>query len=131
MSKSEKLILSILGIVRSDIRPISLCVETMADLLFAQHVQISSVRITRHIYPAVALRLGKKPSTVSRSAERLANLCMEAISRQNRAAAFFGRPLYDMPSTTELLFYLAFLLHFGKPFFSVLDDPDDLDSFIL
>ena len=35
MSKSEKLILSILGIVRSDIRPISLCVETMADLLFA------------------------------------------------------------------------------------------------
>ena len=128
MSKSEKLIWSILGIGRSDVRPLIYCVETMADLLFSKHVQISSVRITKHIYPAVARRLGKNPATVSRSAERLTNLCLEAIFRQNRVFEFFGRPLHDMPSTSELLFYLAFLLHFDKPFFSVLEDADDLDS---
>ncbi len=127
MSKSEKLILSILGIVRSDVRPIAYAVETMADLLFIRCVPMSSIRVTKHIYPVVAQRLRKRTAAVSRSAERLANLCLDAISRQDRVFEFFGRPLYDMPSTSEFLFYLAFLLHFDKPFFSVLDDIDDLN----
>lgn len=127
MCKAEKLILSILGIVRSDVRPIVCAVETMADLLFIRCVPMSSIRVTKHIYPAVAQRLRKRSPAVSRSIERLANLCLEAIFRQDRVFEFFGRPLFDMPSTTELLFYLAFLLHFDKPFFSVLDDANKLD----
>lgn len=128
MRQSEILITSVLGVIRSDIRPMAYTLDVIIDLLFIRKIPKGDIRITQHVYPIVADLLGKSPSAISRSVQRVANLCWDAAYRQNRMMELFGRTLYDVPSTCDILFYFAFLLHFRAPFFSILDDLGDLDS---
>ena len=127
MRQSEKLITSILGVVRSDIRPMAYCLDVIADLLFVCNISKGDIRITKDVYPVVADMLGKSTSAVSRSVQRLVNMCWDAAYRQNRMMELFGRELCDIPSTGDILFYLAFLLYYHAPLFSILNDLSDLD----
>lgn len=54
MSKSELLVRSILGPIRSDIRPLVYAIEIASDLLFVQKVSWDDIRVTKDIYPSVA-----------------------------------------------------------------------------
>ena len=126
--KSEILILSVLGCTRSDIRPLACALDIIVDLLFIQRIPKSDIHVTKDVYPQVAARTGKTIAAVSRSIVRMANLCWDTARSQDRLIEVFGRPLCDAPSSADILFYLAFLLHFGQPFFSVLDDLDRLNS---
>lgn len=128
MRKSEILLHSVFGIIRPDIRPFAYALDILVEYLFVKRIPQGDIHITKVIYPAVALELGKTTCAVSRSIERLANLFWDTAYNQGRIIEFFGRPLYDTPSTNEILFYLAFFLHFEKPFFAILDDLSDLDS---
>ena len=128
MSKSERLICHILGFTRFDIRPIACALDMIVDLLFVQHVHKGDIHVTKDVYPQVARRLCKSPSAAARSIERLAILCWDTACKENRVLDLFGRRLSDIPTTSDILFYLAFLLHFDKPLFSVLEDLDSSDS---
>ena len=57
MSKSELLVRSILGPIRSDIRPLVYAIEIASDLLFVQKVSWDDIRVTKDIYPSVAKQL--------------------------------------------------------------------------
>lgn len=121
---SERLICSILGITRSDIRPIACSLDVIVELLFRQHIPKGKIRVTYDVYPMVAHLLNKSVSSVSRSTERIANLCWDIACRENRHDELFGRKIHDIPSSSDILFYLAVLLHYGKPLFTVFEDLD-------
>lgn len=128
LRQSEKLILSIVGVIRSDIRPMAYCLDVIVDLLFVRNLSKGDIRITKDVYPVVANMLNKSTSAVSRSVQRLVNMCWDAANRQNRMMDLFGRNLCDIPSTGDILFYLAFLLYYHVPLFSMLNDLSDLDT---
>ncbi len=127
LTKSERLVCSILGTTRSDIRPLSAALDAILSLHFAQNIPRGNIKVTKSVYPQIACQLNKSPSAVSRSVERLANLCWETARKQGRLPELVGRELLDIPATSDVLFYLAYLLYFNKPFFTVLDDLDRLD----
>ncbi len=128
LTRSEQFVCSILGTTRSDIRPFSAALDVILFLHFAQNIPRGDIKITKSVYPQIALLLNKSPSAVSRSVERLANLCWETVKNQGRLSELVGRELHDIPAASDILFYLAYLLHFGKPFFTVLDDLDCLNQ---
>lgn len=125
---SEQLIYSILGMTRSDIRPMAKTMDVIIDLHFRQHIAKTDIKITKTVYPQVALLLNKSPSTVSRSVERLANLCWDTALHENRIDKLIGRPHLATPSVSDILFYFCYLLYYRKPFFSLFDDLDAADD---
>lgn len=126
-TKSERLICSILGTTRSDIRPMALALDIIINLHFTQNISRADIKVTKSVYPQVALCLDRSLSAVSRSIERLANLCWDTAKQQGRLRELIGRNLTDIPATSDILFYLAYLLYFNKPFFTILEDFDNVD----
>lgn len=126
-SKSERFIRSLLGSTRSDIRPLALSLDRIVFLQFTQQIPKGNIRLIRDVYPQVSLLLGRSHAAIARSTERLANLCWEAAVEQNLLSKIFGRSKLAKPYVSDILFYFACYLHYDKPFFSVLDDLDDLN----
>lgn len=67
------------GTTRPNIRPLVLALNITNDLLFEQHISMSDIKATKHIYPDVARLLHKKPETVYKSVIRLAHRCWDAL----------------------------------------------------
>ena len=70
---------NIFGTTRPNIRPLVLALNITNDLLFEQHISMSDIKATKHIYPDVARLLHKKPETVYKSVIRLAHRCWDAL----------------------------------------------------
>lgn len=119
MTKTEAIIRSILGPVRLDIRPLAQAVDLASELLFIQKIAMDDIRVTKDIYPVVAKQLKKKTGAVSRKVERLANLCWDSLTPE-RKKEIIGEQRHDIRTPSEMVFYLAFYAHFGKPFFEVI-----------
>ena len=120
MTKTEAIIRSILGPVRLDIRPLAHAVDLAIDILFTQKIAMDDIRVTKDIYPVVAKQLKKKTGAVSRKVERLANLCWDVLTQdQDRKIEIIGNQRHEIRAPSEMIFYLAFYAHFGKPFFEV------------
>lgn len=126
-SKSERFIHSLLGPTRSDIRPLALSLDRIIFLQFIQQVPKGDIRLSHNVYPHVALLLNRSHAAVARSTERLTNLCWEAAVEQELLMKIIGRSKLAKPYVSDILFYFACYLHFDKPFFSVLNDLDDLN----
>ena len=79
-----------------------------------------SCRISRWtIYTPVAKQLGKNTAAVSRQIVRLCNLCWDAMLEAGEVEQYLGKPIRDLRAPNEMIFYLAFLVHFDKPFYHV------------
>lgn len=130
LTRSELLISRVLGLCRSDIRPMACSLEVLAELLFVRRLPLGDIFITKDVYPVVAHQLNKSYGAVARNTERLANRWWDKALAQSCITQFIGRPLGDIPSVREILCYLAFFLHHGEPFFSVYDDLDRLHAHI-
>ena len=63
--------------------PLVLALNITNDLLFEQHISMSDIKATKHIYPDVARLLHKKPETVYKSVIRLAHRCWDALVEQD------------------------------------------------
>ena len=67
----------------------------------------------------------KRPPTsmasaaVSRQIVRLCNLCWDAMLEAGEVEQYLGKPIRDLRAPNEMIFYLAFLVHFDKPFYHV------------
>ena len=120
MTKSEQLIRSILGPIRSDIRPLSYAVEIAEELLFEQKIPMDDIRVTERIYPAVAGQIARSTGTVARRVERLANLCWDALVERELVEQYIGEPIKKIRAPRDMIFYLANFIHFGKPFYAVI-----------
>ena len=73
MANTEIFLRNIFGTTRPNIRPLVLALNITNDLLFEQHISMSDIKATKHIYPDVARLLHKKPETVYKSVIRLAH----------------------------------------------------------
>ena len=120
ITKTEALVRSIIGPVRSDIRPLVLSIDLIAELVFNKNETIDTIRITKDVYPTVAKQLGKSPSAVSRKVERLARLCWER-GDHDAIARIIGKTVYDISSPRDMLFYLAYYSYLGIPFYKVIE----------
>lgn len=67
MANTEIFLRNIFGTTRPNIRPLVLALNITNDLLFEQHISMSDIKATKHIYPDVARLLHKKPETVYKS----------------------------------------------------------------
>ena len=123
MTKSERIIRSIIGAERTNIRALAVAVDITADVLFIQGVPMDEIAVSKDIYPVVANRIGKTIPPTVRQIERTANLCIDALD-DPLMEQYIGRPLAFRPPPRALIIYLALYLHFGEPFFKVIErDP--------
>lgn len=120
MTKSECIIRSIIGAERTSIRALALAIDIAADLLFSQGIPMDEIAVSKDIYPMVAKQIGKSLPTTARRIERTANLCTDVLD-DTLAEQYIGRPLAFRPPPRALIIYLAFYLHFGEPFFKVIE----------
>lgn len=126
MTNAELLLRSILGPIRSDIRPLALAVDITDDLLFLRHVSMDDILVTKQVYPDVAKLIHRKPDAVSRRIERLAHLCWDAMEEQNLVAHYLGRPVKHAPAPCDLIVYLAVYSHLRVPFFLAIEQDTSL-----
>jgi len=116
MQKPELLLYSILGPIRSDIRPLACAIEITEQLLFVQHVSIENIKAISHIYSRVAERLQKQTATVAKAIEHLTPLCWDALVLNNLLPTYIGDPSMQMPPPRMLVIYFAVYAHFELPF---------------
>lgn len=122
MTKTEAVVRSIFGITRTDIRPLICAVDVAIELMFIKGVPMDDILVTKDIYPAVAQKLGGCSSkVVSRNIERLANRCWDILVSTGRVASYIGAPIKDIAAPRDIIFYLAFYVHLGVPFFEAIE----------
>ena len=66
MTESERLLRSILGPTRSDIRPLAFAIAVAEELLFNQGLAMDDVQITKQIYPMVARQFRKTDNAAAK-----------------------------------------------------------------
>lgn len=88
MANTEIFLRNIFGTTRPNIRPLVLALNITNDLLFEQHISMSDIKATKHIYPDVARLLHKKPETVYKSVIRLAHRCWDALVEQDLVLSY-------------------------------------------
>lgn len=121
MTKTEAAVRSIFGITRTDIRPLIRAVDVAIELMFIKGVPMDDILVTKDIYPAVAKTLGCSSKVVSRNIERLANRCWDILVSTGRVASYIGAPIKDIAAPRDIIFYLAFYVHLGLPFFEAIE----------
>ena len=119
MTKTERTIYALVGPTRYNTLPFSLAIDLAMELLFVQNIAMDDIRVTRDIYTPVAKQLGKITAAVSRQIVRLCNLCWDAMLEAGEVEQYLGKPIRDLRAPNEMIFYLAFLVHFDKPFYHV------------
>lgn len=97
----------------------------MADLLFRQKIPMDDIYVGSDVYPVVAKRSGKSLTAATRQIERTANLCLDAL-HSPLAKQYIGRTISARPTPRMLIIYLAFYVHFDKPFFEVIQEHPSL-----
>ena len=128
MTKEEVLIRSILGPSPNNIRSFTCAVRHTAELLFVKNVSMDEVQITSAVYEPVALELQRNPRTVARQIERLANLCWNAMDKEQKMR-YIGRNLKDISAPRDMLFYLAYYCQFHLSYYQLLEErPDILEN---
>lgn len=110
MANTEIFLRNIFGTTRPNIRPLVLALNITNDLLFEQHISMSDIKATKHIYPDVARLLHKKPETVYKSVIRLAHRCWDALVEQ-RFGSFLSGTLYEAGTRSQRFYYLSSCLH--------------------
>ena len=116
MQKPELLLYSILGPIRSDVRPLACAIEITEQLLFVWHVPMEDIKAISHIYSQVAERLKKRTATVTKAIERLTPLCWDALVLNNLLPTYIGDPSTQVPPPRMLVIYFAVYAHFELPF---------------
>lgn len=116
MANTEIFLRNIFGTTRPNIRPLVLALNITNDLLFEQHISMSDIKATKHIYPDVARLLHKKPETVYKSVIRLAHRCWDALVEQDLVLSYLGRSMKQEPDPSVFITYLAVYIQSDIPF---------------
>lgn len=126
MPSAESLLRTILGPVRSSIRPLVFAVEITDALLFLQHFSVDDILVTKHVYPDVAKMIHKSPDTTSRAIERLSLRCWDSLIEQNLVSCYLGCNPKQKPTPASLIIYLAVYAHLEVPFSTAVNLYPDL-----
>ena len=110
MANTEIFLRNIFGTTRPNIRPLVLALNITNDLLFEQHISMSDIKATKHIYPDVARLLHKKPETVYKSVIRL-GASLLGCTCGTRFGSFLSGTLYEAGTRSQRFYYLSSCLH--------------------
>ena len=61
-------------------------------------------------------------TAVSRQIVRLCNLCWDTMQDTGEVEQYIGKPIRDLRAPNEMIFYLAFFVHFDQPFYRVVQN---------
>lgn len=128
MANTEIFLRNIFGTTRPNIRPLVLALNITNDLLFEQHISMSDIKATKHIYPDVARLLHKKPETVYKSVIRLAHRCWDALVEQDLVLSYLGRSMKQEPDPSVFITYLISTEQVPN-FCSEPESPEDMRAF--
>lgn len=118
--KETAVVHEIFGPGKKGIRVLVWAIYEAEKMLFEEKVAMDDILVTKDIYPKVAKRLGKDGRSVARQIERLGNQCWETMdSAQKRK--YLGKELKDIRAPKDMIFYLAFYVHFRQGFYKVLE----------
>ncbi len=121
MTKEEILIREIIGPGKSEIKGFVCAIQEAKKLLFGEGISREDIFVTRDIYPNVARKTNKNLRTTARQVERVGNLCWDCLDK-NLKLKYIGRVLKDIRSPQDMIFYLAYYSHYGKPYFVVMSE---------
>ncbi len=121
MTKSQALIYSLLGPSREDIRPLAEAVDIAACLMFERKIPMDDILVTKHIYPIVAENLNIPRQAAERKIERAANHCWQ-LGDQDELETIIGKRLSGIRAPRDMIFYFAFYLYLGKPFYEAINE---------
>ena len=119
MTTSEGIIRYLLGPDRSDIRPITVSIDLVDELLYVRQVAQHDIHVTTDIYPEVARILGKpNEKGVAKAVERLALKCWDALEDdEDLMELVMGKRMRQRPSPRAILFYLAFFVYHKEGYY--------------
>ena len=126
MTESEALIRAIVGAVRHDVRPLACAIDVVRNILFVDKIPMDDILVTKDVYRKVAKIISKKPASVERSVERLANICWDEMVANDLVTKYIGNHLSYIHEPRDVIIYLAFYLEFKHPFFEVIGDMPSL-----
>lgn len=110
MANTEIFLRNIFGTTRPNIRPLVLALNITNDLLFEQHISMSDIKATKHIYPDVARLLHKKPETVYKKRDTL-GASLLGCTCGTRFGSFLSGTLYEAGTRSQRFYYLSSCLH--------------------
>ena len=87
---------------------------------FTKDISMDDIHVTEMVYPAVAGQIKRTPSTASRRVERLANLCWDTLWKEDWLSNTLRASEGKSAPPRDMIFYLAYYLHFGHPFYKVI-----------
>ena len=118
MITSEGFVRYLLGPARPDIRPITISIDLVDELLYVRQVAQHDIHVTTDIYPEVARILGKpNEKGVAKAVERLAIKCWDALEDDDVMERVIGKRMQRRPPPREILFYLAFFVYHKEGFY--------------
>ena len=123
MQTANRLVRSIFGFSRCNIKSLVCSVEVAYELMFIQGRSRASIKVKKDIYPDVAKEIkAKKCETVVRQVERLCNKCWERIKKDDYLLKkIVGNRAQELESSSEIIFLLACYMKYEKPFQEVLE----------
>ncbi|MCD7807546.1 MAG: hypothetical protein LUH19_09460 [Lachnospiraceae bacterium] len=121
MTKEEMLVRQIIGPVRNATGDFVFAVRETGRLLFDEGRPFEEILLTRDIYPVVAGLMKKNERTVARQIERVGNLCWDSMDEKLKIK-YIGRPLSDIRSPQDMIFYLAFYCRFQRAFYEIMEE---------
>lgn len=113
-------IYEILGPGKKGVKTFICAICETERLLFTENIPVDDIHVTKDIYPLVAQQLSKDSRSIARQIERLGNQCwncMDAVQKKK----YLGKVLKDIRAPRDMLFYLAFYVHFRRGFYEVLE----------
>ena len=119
MTTSEGFIRYLLGPARPDIRPITVSMDQIVELLYVRQVAQHDLHVTTDIYPAAAKILHKQnDQSFGRAVERLATKCWNALEADGDLMELvIGKRMRRRPPPRETLFYLAFFVYHKEGYY--------------
>ncbi len=127
MTKSQALLRSICGAVRSDLRPLAAAIDVAAELMFVHNQAMDDIVLSRDVLPAARQRMAEDGhsipslSAMARQVERTANLCWQHLQERGLLDRCIGDASLRQPAPRDLVFYLAYYLHHDAPFFKLIN----------
>ncbi|MCI8292299.1 MAG: hypothetical protein HFH53_02025 [Hespellia sp.] len=119
--KESRIIHEIIGPGTGDILTFAYAICEAERLMFTENIPMDEIYVTKDIYPKIAKEMNKKDRAVARQIERMGNRCWGCMDEEQKKK-YIGKELKDIRAPRDMIFYLAFYVHFDKSFYQVLEE---------
>ena len=119
MTKTERLLRSVIGLEGRDTGLFTRAVDQMAALLFDRKLPAGEVRLLRDICLPLAEERRIKPASVEKNLARMTRLCWEQGDRR-QLDRIIGKSLDQCPTPWQMLIYFACAARQGRPFYHMI-----------